>query len=648
MDLSASIQNLLAEMARYKQAEAKLVREREFFDALMKNFPDRIYFKDLASHFIRINEAQARVLGVSSPAHVQGKTDFDFFTEEHACAAYADEQRIVATGTPLIGKLEKVRNADGTFRWVTATKAPIRDAAGHITGTFGISRDVTEQKQLEDELEQIKDYLQTLLENASDIIYTLDRNGRFTFLNRRVEQVSDTPTAELIGRHFLTTVAPEDRQLLTERLRPLPLEQPHSFQVRLLATNHARIEAEVHTAPILKEGVFVATLGIARDMTERNALERTLRAERDRLDAILGSMAEGVIVADAHHQLQLVNPAAETLLGLPRHELLGRNLSALTLPITLDDMATSSAELPFRPGLPGQVRAWGSRMLDITVTALLDTTGNRIGTVSLLRDVTESIRIDQMKSEFISLVSHELRAPLTAIKGYTDLVVEGNVAPLEQQEFLGIIKTNVDHLVVMLNDLLDISRVEAGRIKLYPTLIPLTPMLGEIIRTLRPQFEAKGQKIYAHLPKGDVCVLADRDRLSQILWNLLTNAHKYSLDGAVIRVRVENTVADRYTACNPELIAQHTPLLAITVEDEGIGISAEDQTKLFTKFFRADNPYTRAVGGTGLGLAIVKSFVEMHGGHVWVVSPLNAEARTGARFTFTIPLIQDATLNPIP
>ena len=167
-------------------------------------------------------------------------------------------------------------------------------------------------------------------------------------------------------------------------------------------------------------------------------------------------------------------------------------------------------------------------------------------------------------------------------------------------------------------------------------------MIAELIRSFKPQLEAKSQIVSADLPSISPQVMADRDRLSQILWNLLSNANKYSPPGTRISIDLEQVEADRQTASQPALIEQHARMLAISVADEGIGIAPEEQAKLFTRFYRVDNSMTREIGGTGLGLAIVKSFVELHGGRVWVDSPVNPRTGRGSRFTFTIPLFEEA------
>ncbi len=243
-------------------------------------------------------------------------------------------------------------------------------------------------------------------------------------------------------------------------------------------------------------------------------------------------------------------------------------------------------------------------------------------------------------SEFVALVSHEMRSPLTAIKGYVNLILSGDAGPVnaEQQEYLRIAHTNVERLITLINDLLDLSQVEAGRVKLALAPVALAPCLEEINRSFQQQLEAKSQHVHVELPKPAPLVLVDRDRFIQILWNLLSNAHKYSPAGTCIRITAETLQASSRTGTASTLIDNAAPLLALSVQDEGIGIAPEDQARLFTKFFRADHPPGRAAGGTGLGLTIVKRFVELHGGQVWVASPPDAAAQQGTRITFTVPL----------
>lgn len=631
-----------------KQVEEALRASHERLTQFIETVPDGIYMVDRDGNMTFANKAAE---GIIRATREQLKSlrydDKSWKTTTVDGKPFPDKEQpyvvVMKTGQPVYGVEQSVERPDGTRIVVSINAAPMHDSAGRIVGEVGVVTDITRRKQLEDQLQNIKDYLETLIESANDIVYTLDATGHFTFTNRQAELATGYTSDQWIGKHFVGMIAPEDRPGVLERVRQLALERPQSLQFRLVTAKGERLEVSVHTTPILQNNKLTGTLCIARDMTEKNSLERTIRGERDRLDAILRSMAEGVLVTDSEYRLVLMNRPAEELLGVPREHLIGQSLDSITLPITRDDLDRYLQDE--RVGGPRlQRRAWGPRMLEFLVTTLRETNGRPGGTVTLLRDVTELTRVDQMKSEFISLVSHELRTPLTSVKGYTDLILAGDAGPIsdEQNEFLGVVKSNVDQLILMINDLLDISRIEAGRVKLLPVVIQLTPLVGEIIRSLRPQFESKAQVITVDILKSLPPAFADRDRLSQILANLLSNALKYSPRGTRIKLGVTRAEASRLTSTNPDLILRRAPLLVFSVQDEGIGIEAQDQEKLFTKFYRVDNSLTREIGGTGLGLAIVKSFVEMHGGRVWVSSPLDPVSRRGSCFRFSVPATEQA------
>jgi signal transduction histidine kinase len=226
---------------------------------------------------------------------------------------------------------------------------------------------------------------------------------------------------------------------------------------------------------------------------------------------------------------------------------------------------------------------------------------------------------NEAKSEFVSIVSHELKIPMTSIKGYAKLLQMGTGDITEQQRsFLSIISSNVDHMDVLVQDLLDISRIETGRMKLELQPVRLAAIVDEVVRLMHHEFETRQQTLSVNVPTDLPPVRADRARLAQVLTNLLGNAYKYTPEGGAISVRAE--------------IQAETVLCS--VGDTGIGISSQDQEKLFEKFFRADNEFVRSLKGTGLGLSIARSIVELQGGQIWVESELGR----GSVFNFTVPI----------
>jgi signal transduction histidine kinase len=235
------------------------------------------------------------------------------------------------------------------------------------------------------------------------------------------------------------------------------------------------------------------------------------------------------------------------------------------------------------------------------------------------------------KSEFVSFVAHELKNPMTSIKGYTELLAAGAVGPINemQNNFLHTIRSNVERMSTLVSDLNDNSKIEAGRLRLDYKAVDMSEVIDEVTRSTNRQIEDRKQEIQVELPTSLPHVWADQTRVSQVLTNLVSNAHKYTPEGGKITIGTEVST----NQWDPAGAAQ---VVHIWVQDNGIGISVEDQQKIFSKFFRSDDQKAREAPGTGLGLNITKSLVEMQGGKIWFES----EFRKGTTFHFTIPVAE--------
>ena len=265
------------------------------------------------------------------------------------------------------------------------------------------------------------------------------------------------------------------------------------------------------------------------------------------------------------------------------------------------------------------------------VTRLADHAAIAIQNARLFEQVR---RANAAKTEFISFVSHELKQPMTSIKGYTDLMVKGAAGELNdaQRGFLETVLSNVDRMNKLVSDLLDISRIETGRMRLEFGDVSIGQVIEDALRTIRRQIEAKGQTLGVHIAPDLPLVRGDRDRFVQILTNLVSNAHKYTPEGGGIAIRAQRWSDGQRGESDAEFVL-------CSVSDTGIGIRSEDRERLFTKYFRADDPAVHSVAGTGLGLIITKSLVELHGGEIWVES----EFGKGSTFAFTVPIARQGT-----
>jgi len=262
------------------------------------------------------------------------------------------------------------------------------------------------------------------------------------------------------------------------------------------------------------------------------------------------------------------------------------------------------------------------------VTRLADHAAIAIENARLFEQVR---RANDAKTEFVSFVSHELKQPMTSIKGYTDLLVKGAAGELNdaQRSFLETVRSNVDRMNMLVSGLLDVSRIESGRIRLEFRDVSIKQVIEDALRTVRGQIEVKQQTLEVDIPSDLPLVRADQGRLVQVLTNLVSNAHKYTPEGGGIAVRAQRWADVRG-------VVERDGFVLCSVTDTGIGMSPENQERLFTKYFRADDPAVRSVAGTGLGLVITKSLVELHGGEIWVKSDVGK----GSTFSFTIPIAQ--------
>jgi signal transduction histidine kinase len=249
-----------------------------------------------------------------------------------------------------------------------------------------------------------------------------------------------------------------------------------------------------------------------------------------------------------------------------------------------------------------------------------------LGTVSIFTDITHQVEVDRLKSEFVATVSHELRTPMTSIKGYVEILLMGAAGKLTEQQthFLDVVKSNTERLAILVNDLLDVSRIEAGRVTLSIQPLEMREIASEAINDLRTRMnkERRPMPVSLVIEPDLPLVQGDSERIRQVIDNLLENAFLYSDEGSPVCLSLHNEGDE----------------VQIDVKDSGIGILPKDQPRIFERFFRGEDPLVLASSGTGLGLNIVKHLVEMHRGRIWFES--TGVPGEGSTFSFTLPVYQ--------
>jgi GAF domain-containing protein len=375
---------------------------------------------------------------------------------------------------------------------------------------------------------------------------------------------------------------------------------------------------------------------LIRDQAERlGGMLRREQEEASRSQAILEAVADGVLVTASNNRISFLNRSAEDILDLETGRVVGQPLDVFG---GLFGKAAGS--------WMQTIRTWSETPASYegeTFAEQLDLQNGRIvlvhlapvifqndflGTVSIFRDITHEVEVDRLKSEFVATVSHELRTPMTSIRGYTDVLLMGAAGALDENQthFLKIIKNNTERLNILVNDLLDISRIESGRVTLLPQALDLRELAEDVIEDVlrRSQEENKPIGVSLDAPKKLPLVNGDIERVRQILANLVFNAYHYTPENGAITVRIQS------------LNGGHE--VQVDVMDNGIGISLEDQERVFQRFYRGEHPLVLATPGTGLGLSIVKQIVEMHNGRIWMKS--SGIPGEGSTFSFTLPVRQ--------
>lgn len=364
-------------------------------------------------------------------------------------------------------------------------------------------------------------------------------------------------------------------------------------------------------------------LVVGRDITERLRIEEGLKralaaAEeaRDKIDAILRSAGDGLLVADTAGNLTLLNEAAADLLCARSENVLGRPV-----------ISVMAERLDGSKGVPPLLEegVWDlalfegeerPRILQARSSHIRDSAGRISGVVISLQDRTRDREIDRMKTEFISTAAHEFRTPLTSIQGFSELLLSRSLSPAERREFLLYIHEKAQALGRLVGDLLDIARIESGQaLRLERRLWPLREILRQVAPLMRS--DSPRHRFRVRLADAGGPLPVDRDKIGQVLENLLSNAIKYSPEGTLVRI----------------VGRREGVFYRIKVIDEGIGMTADQTARIFDKFYRADAS-NRAVGGIGLGMSIARSIVEAHGGEIDVCSRPGA----GTTVSFTLPM----------
>lgn len=663
-----------------KRAEQELEQERAQFRALMDAIPDTIYFQDTECRFTRINKAQAKLLGVTDPAEAIGKTDFDFFPAEVAQAFYESEKKLLETERPIIDLTEEIRRPDGRIQWLSATKVPLRDAQGKITGYVGVSRDISDRKLADENLRRAEESYRSLVSHIPDVAWTMDAGGHITFMSPKFERISGYGLSDLAQsgvEFFFQSIHPDDVDRVRRALAALfQDDQPYDVECRVRHKNgdwiwiHDRAVATYE-----RDGIRYAD-GLLSDITERKRAGAALQRSEERARLLFATIPHPVWVYDLETLRFLeVNEEAVRRYGYRRDEFLRLKITDIRPPEEADRLKQDlrQARVPVQVSDPWKHRSKDGRIFEVEISShTLDYDG-REAVLVVAMDITDRKRMEvelrqaqklEAVGQLAAGIAHEINTPIQFVGDNTRFLTQSfqDVQKLLEAyaKLTEAAAGNVEHRILQA---VKEAQLEADWEYLEPEIpkaleqtLDGVNRVAKIVRAMKEfsHVDQSGQRAAADLNRaldstltvarnelkyvadvvtefGDIpTVVCDLGEINQVFLNLLINA-AHAIGDVVKGTDKKGSIGVKTWQDDGQVV--------VAVSDTGTGIPEAIRTRIFDPFFT-----TKGVGkGTGQGLTLARSVVERHSGSL----TFETSAGKGTTFfvrlpiTYPQPLVQE-------
>jgi PAS domain S-box-containing protein len=643
------------ELRKYQEHLEELVEERttelreseERYRTLFDGVPVGLYRTTPEGQVLDANLAASQMMGYpdqDKALEMVSATDMYVDPEERArWQALMEREGVVRDFE------QRVRQYDGTVIWLKDTARVVKDDEGQVLYYEGSLEDITEHKQFEEEIRRQKDYFEALFLNNPVAVVTADLDARVVSWNPMAEELFGYTQEEAIGRNVDDLVANDD-SIRAEAAGYSEQAYKERVQVttRRSRKDGALVDVDLLALPLILAGEQVGFCAIYHDISEQKRFERELRRQKEYYEALFVNNPVAVVTVGRDGNVVSWNPAAERLFGYTQAEAISQNVDDL---VANDDSIRAEAvsytdayaeggykgavdNLPDLVDASGRLQATTKRtrkdgsLVDVELLGLpVIVAGEEVGVIAIYHDISplqqarrEAEAASQAKSTFLANMSHELRTPLNAILGFSQLMDGDPNLTDEQGENLAIINRSGEHLLALINDVLEMSKIEAGRVTLQETSFDLYDLLDSLEEMFLLRAEDKGVTLSVRrAPNVPRYIVTDEGKLRQVLSNLLGNAVKFTQEGGVaLRVKAPPSDGERQ-------------MLHFEVEDSGPGIAPEDLQAVFDPFVQA------VVGqepqeGTGLGLSISRQFVRLMGGDIAASSELGR----GSLFRFEV------------
>lgn len=642
-----------------KKYEFIVNTSKEFMTLISRDY---IYEAVNESYCRALNRTREQIVG-KSMAEIWGEEKFRTTIKDHIDQCFSGKE-VMMQSQFNFGALDE--------RYIDIHYYPFYSENGEITHSAVVSTDITERKIAENILRESEERYRELVSELPDFV-VVHQQGKIIFVNHVVTDLLGYHPSEVLGHHILEYIADDYKEKVIENTtRRLKGESVPDYEIELLTKSGERIVVETRGAIITYDNK-PATLNVLTNVTERKKFEvalqkaneelemrvaerttelvsaieqlqkqiverkqaeESLRESEEKFRALAEYSSDGIMRFDRELRHLYVNKATEKSSGIPASQFLGKTHKDLGFPENLISLWNSTIATVFDTKEPSRIEfEYNKSWIDWSVCPEFDPSGNVKSVLTSARDITErkkneqelisareqALEASRLKSEFLANMSHEIRTPLNGIIGMTNLLLGTPLNP-DQQEFINIIRNSGDALLGIINDILDFSKIEAGMLELEIIEFNIRNVVEEAVELFSQRAHEKKIELLSIVYNEVPSVLkGDPGRLRQVLINLIGNAVKFTHEGEVVlRVKVYKKLENKF-------------LLYFSVTDTGIGLSTENQSRLFRPFTQADGSTTRKYGGTGLGLSISKRITEMMNGEIGV----DSELRKGSTFWFT-------------
>jgi PAS domain S-box-containing protein len=626
---------LIRRDGKWKFLRIKQESQDKKFKTLLESSGDSILIHDMKGRVLEANHVACEIFGYTRNKML-GKHIKDLRTNIHLTEFGQQIEKLKQTGY-FIFEMDSLRR-DGTVIPQEINNRLI-EYEGEAA-VISIGRDISERKRTEEALRDSERKYRILFEEFPGGIAQFDTEGVITLCNESFVNLIGNREKEEIGFNLLNLL--EGRNPEEKSITHLP-EVPVHYDMKYISGNekgrNGRIPVAITYKPLMSENSGLAGgIVLIEDLTEVKRLETVRLQQTESLRKLVDSIPVPSFCKDRNGIYIACNRAFEALLRMQKKEIVGKSLHNLVSPEIAEKYHIMDIELvkhkttrvyetslKFADGSVHQVMLNKFVFSGVTeedsvlLGIMIDITERKQAEEKMLQAKMAAEAANKAKTTFIVNMSHELRTPLNAVIGFSDLLLSETFGPLneKQKRYTENISKSGNHLLDVINDVLDISRLELGNMELYYETVDIPGIIEEVQRVLSPLSAEKNISIESNIEQGLKTTIADRVKLKQILYNILNNAIKFSSEGGKVKITAE----------------LREDMVEISVKDEGLGIHEVDYERVFQPFVQIDESISKKYGGVGLGLALVKRFVELHGGMVWV----KASPGKGSTFTFRIP-----------